>query len=192
VAGLARGTYARLWLLLALTFAFGLVSLWAFGRTETLWISCGVLVLLLYKMLGREMNRRREREQLAPLVERGLASIDAEIWLALDATGIVLAISDAGSHALGWPADEIVGRQLADLVSTAASRAHVAELLRFSKLGRDWSGELDLAEQSGVPRRHVVRVLEWGDQIAREAGLIAVGPRSSPDVSVLRATEPEA
>jgi hypothetical protein len=117
------------------TFAVGLVSLRAVGRTEILWISCGVLVLLLYKMLGRE---------------------------------------------------------LADLVSTTASRAHVAELLRFAQLRRDWSGELDLPEQSGVPRRHVVRVLEWGDQIAREAGLIAVGPRSSPDVSVPRATEPEA
>lgn len=178
MAGLGRGTYARLWLLLALCLLLGLVGFWTLGSTEILWIACGVVVLLLYTALGEELNRRRPHIQFATLVGRGVASTDAErLWLVLDATGSVLAVSQAGSQALGLRSDEVVGRRIGRLVDGATSRAHAAELLRFAQLGRAWSGELVLIDRSGVPRHHLVRLVEWDDDEIQNAGLVAVGPQ---------------
>jgi PAS domain S-box-containing protein len=67
----------------------------------------------------------------------------------LDADGVVLHWSEDAERLLGWPAEEIVGRPAAPLLTSSEHRAEVLDLYERILAGRRWSGVFAVRHRDG-------------------------------------------
>lgn len=177
-ADLPPGARSRMWILIALTLVVGTVTYAVFGRLIIVVAGGLALTVLLYLLLGIELQLARERRELGPIVASLVQALEPRgLWIVLAANGTVLALTPAGAAGLGHSPGILVGQQLADLAPRAPEpRVKLAEMLRFASLGEAWRGELDLADESGARRRLSLATLAIDEPRARRLGLVALGP----------------
>lgn len=173
---LAPGARARVWILLTVTATAGVLTYVTFERAEILWITAGLLGVLLYLLLGVRLTLSYERAALQPVVETARQVLDDQHGVLVDAGGVVLHVPPRGEERLGHPAHVLTGQRLADIIplGETSSRVAFAELLRFASAGHAWEGDLPMLDERGVRRVHHIRTLPLSNPRCRQAGLIAL------------------
>ena len=90
--------------------------------------------------------------------------------IATDTQGTVLSWNRAAEQLYGWPAAEVVGRQIADVTVPELSRQAAAEIMTALREGRSWSGGFPVRNRSG----EVLHALVTDSGVYRDGKLIGI------------------
>ena len=176
---LPPGARFRMWALFVFTAVVGVAMYATFERFEGLLVAGGVLIILLYLLLGVRLTIQRDRAAVADLVDDVLNTLQVPFWAILDGhQGTVLHLSKAGKETLSHDPAILVGQRFTDLALEVSPRASVAvvEMLRFGAVGQQWSGELAIKAQDGRTISVAARVVPLKHKAARSEGLVILGP----------------
>lgn len=176
---LPPGARARMWSLLAFTAVVGVAMYLTFERVEGLLVAGGVLLILLYLLLGVHLTLRRDRAAIGTLVLEAVATTPDPLWAILDGhQATVLYLSEAGADCFGHTPDVLVGQRFTDLALEISSSAAVtiAELIRFGAVGQPWRGVIQIKAEDGQVVTLKTRAIPLQTPGARAEGFVAVGP----------------
>jgi PAS domain S-box-containing protein len=90
--------------------------------------------------------------------------------IATDVHGTVLFWNDAAEGLYGWPAAEVVGRDIAEVTVPKVSRQAAAEILTALREGRSWSGGFPVQRRGG----EVLHALVTDSGVYRDGELIGI------------------
>jgi len=91
-----------------------------------------------------------------------------------DRDGVITLWSPAAKALYGWPADEVVGRNILDVTPMEVSRAQGAEIMQVLARGELWSGEFEVRTRRGKAATASVTDIPLLDEAGAVAGVIGV------------------
>lgn len=96
-----------------------------------------------------------------------------------DAKGAILLWSPAAKALYGWPADQVVGRNILEITPMEMSRAQGAEIMQALSRGELWSGEFQVRTRGGKAATASVTDIPLLDAQGAVAGVIGVSAVST-------------
>jgi len=107
------------------------------------------------------------------LHSRLLAAV-GEALIATDVQGRIIYWNRAAERLYGWPTDEVLGRNIVDLVPSEASVAQAAELMTQLSKGATWTGQFVVRRRDGTPFVATVTDTPVLDEAGALVGIIGV------------------
>lgn len=84
------------------------------------------------------------------IVERARAlGAAGDAVIATEVTGTVLYWNDGAERLYGWPAAEVLGKNIVDVTPSDLSRAEAERIMRVLRQGGSWRGEFEVRTMSG-------------------------------------------
>jgi PAS domain S-box-containing protein len=74
-----------------------------------------------------------------------------EAVIATDSGGKILYWNGQASALYGWPADEVLGRNVLDVTPTRGSGDAATQIMEDMRRGEEWSGEFIVKQRDGTP-----------------------------------------
>ena len=176
---LPPGARFRMWALFIVTLLVGIGMYMAFGRYEGLWVAAGVLVILVYLLIGVRLTLIQDQSAIGPLVASIVVNIQEPFWILVDGRqGTVLHVTELGASCLAHSPEVLTGQRFTDLTLEVSSQAQatIMELLRFGSASKPWTGILEIKSEDGKILSLKARTLYLDDPEARKAGFVAIAP----------------
>ena len=97
--------------------------------------------------------------------------------IATTAAGAIAFWNAAAASVYGWPAAEVIGRDIVDVTPATPVRGSAADIMRGLRAGRSWSGDFRVRRRDGSELTVFVRDFPVRDADGELIGIIGV---SSP------------
>ena len=123
-------------------------------------------------------------ERQTRLHQNLLASVEQAV-IATDLAGRILFWNPFAERLYGWPAHEVMGRNIVDVTPTELSQAQAVRLMARLRQGVSWSGEFDVRHRSGRAIPIHVTDSPLRDERQQLIGIIGI----STDVTEQKKTE---
>ena len=95
----------------------------------------------------RSVEPRLAERQLR--LHRHLLNSVEQAVIATDLEGMILFWNPYAEHLYGWPAAEVIGRNIVEITPSEATQAQAEQIMKRLALGESWSGEFEVRHRSG-------------------------------------------
>ncbi|MDQ6718457.1 MAG: PAS domain S-box protein [Gemmatimonadota bacterium] len=96
----------------------------------------------------QDITEREKNEASLRLQARMLDSVGQAI-ISTDPQGVVTYVNRFAETLYGWPAAEMIGRNIVDTISAQSSRTQAEEIMTALTRGESWKGEIELQDRDG-------------------------------------------
>ena len=115
-----------------------------------------VIAWLTKKVVRAEVSTRLTNEQLTATHERAqfqahLLDVVGQAVIATDLSGRITYWNRFAEKLYGWPAEEVLGRNVVKVIPTDVSREQAMRIMALLQAGESWSGELLAQHRDGIP-----------------------------------------
>ena len=94
--------------------------------------------------------------------------------IATTATGTIAFWNAAAASVYGWPAAEVLGRDIVEVTPAAPVRESASEIMRSLRAGRSWSGDFRVRRRDGTELTVFVQDFPVRDAAGELIGIIGV------------------
>jgi PAS domain S-box-containing protein len=84
-----------------------------------------------------------------PISPRRLLDVIVEAVIVTDPAGLVLLWNAAAETLYGWSAEEVIGRNIAEVIETGQSAAEAAHIMDHLRAGKTWEGQFATRRRDG-------------------------------------------
>ncbi|GAA6621465.1 PAS domain S-box protein [Scytonema sp. NUACC26] len=138
----------------------------------------------LYEQVQSELLERK-RAEAAIYFQANLLSAVEQAVIATDLDGIIIYWNRFAETLYGWLAQEVIGKDIMDVVLTKASRKQAIEIMSDLQQGKSWSGEFLVRHRDGTP----FLALVTDSPIYNDQGILIGVVGISVDITELKQTE---
>ncbi len=96
----------------------------------------------------RDRTERREAEEAAQFQKALLEAMDQAV-IATDSSGVIKFWNRAATKLYGWKPNEVIGKNVLDLMMSEASQAQGEQIMNAVKRGKRWAGEFPCRRKDG-------------------------------------------
>jgi PAS domain S-box-containing protein len=100
-----------------------------------------------------------------------------------DAAGRIVYWNDQAARLYGWSVDEVLGRNVLDVMPTRRSGDAAAEIMEEMRAGSEWAGDFIVRRRDGSPMRAIVdnSVVSLGDVVVGFVGVSRPSMANTPE-----------
>lgn len=131
--------------------------------------------------VARDVTGRKKTEERLAFQVRLLAAIEDPV-LATDARRRIVFWGKGASHLLGWDAEEVMGRDVVEVLVPEKAITEAEEIDELMRKGHAWAGEMTIRCRDGSPVSVLIQSSPVLDNEGRFVGAIAAGK----DISELK------
>ncbi len=95
----------------------------------------------------------RERNEASLRVQAQMLDSVGQAVISTDAQGAITYVNHFAETLYGWPAAEMIGRNIIDTIAPQSSRAQAEEIWAVLQRGERWNGEIVVQNRDGKPFR---------------------------------------
>ncbi|MEM9903715.1 MAG: PAS domain S-box protein [Cyanobacteria bacterium P01_D01_bin.44] len=140
--------------------------------------------------LSEQLETKQAKQQQAEAQLRfqaGLLDAISQAVIATDLTGQILYWNRYAETLYGWSAEEVMGRDIVEIIPTNTTRAQAAEIMESLRRGEQWAGEFLVRHKDGTTFPAWVIDSPIYDDQGNLVGIVGV----STDISDRKRTEAE-
>jgi len=97
--------------------------------------------------------------------------------IATDVSGTIVYWNDVAEHLYGWRSDEVLGRDVVDVMPTMSSSAEALHIMEKLRAGEEWCGSFIVRRRDGSPVLADVRDVPVLDEPHSVIGIVGLSRR---------------